>query len=362
MTLRVAVEPTAITLEPGRGPVTVDVNVGNLSSVVDEIAVWVDRDHPWLEASSAELRLMPHTDGAAQLELSVPNARHARAGTWPVDIRTRSNASGVVHRSRLDLTVPGLPGNLEVALERVKADASGATFEVVLRNGGMEPVVVSLQASDPEDEIRFRFRASSVEVPARSTSEGEARTILELSAPRPRGVEQRQRSFVVEARGADRQAQATGRLVQPGVRPLPWRPIVRVVLTALGSLFVALGSFQPWNTGAGAGSGRARTGFDWNYVELAGLVEQSPERLPGSVLPLLSAGAVMVLLAAAIALGLTGRTGRLTRAGAVLAVLLVVAFAILIGAVGGQGGVARGVWTIAVGSVAAFLGGSLARR
>lgn len=360
MPLRVAVDPTAITLEPGRAPVTVDVSVGNLSSVVDEVAIWVDRDHPWLEATSAELRLMPHTDGAAQLELSVPDARHAPAGRWPVDIRTRSNASGVVHRSRLEITVPGVPGNLEVTLKRVKADSRSATFEVSLRNSGTEPVQVSLQASDPEHEIRFRFQASSVEVPARSTSEGEARTVLELTAPRPRGGEQRQRTFVVEARGAGRQAQATGRFVQDPVRKLPWRPLVRLALTVLGSLLVLLGSFQPWNTGEGAGL--ARTGFGWNYVELARVVELSPERLPASVLPLLSAGAVMVLLAAVIAFGLTGKTGRLTRAGAVLAVLLVVAFAILIGAVGGQGSVARGVWTIALGGVAAFLGGSLARR
>jgi hypothetical protein len=361
--LRLAVDPTAVTLEPGRAPVTVDVTVANLSSVVDEVTVWIDRDHPWLESSSAEVRLMPHTEGAAGLELSMPDDRHAHAGTWPLDIQARSSATGVVHRVRLEVTVPVVAEDLEVALEPAAVrDPRGAVFEVVLRNGANRPAPVSLHATDPDDEIRFRFRASNVVVPARSTGKGEARTTLELSAPRPTDVDQRERTFVVEARGTDRPAQATGRFVQPGGRSLPTRTLLRVGLTVVGCLFVLLGSFRAWNTGGG--SGRARNGFGWNYVELAELVQPGAVRVVVAepVLPLLSAGAVTVLLAVAIMLGLTGRTGRLTRVGAGLAVLLVVAFGVLIGVVGGVGGLAPGAWTIALGGIAAFIGGLLAQR
>jgi hypothetical protein len=340
------------------------VTVANLSSVVDEVVVWIDREHPWLEASSAEVRLMPHTEGAAQLELSVPDGRHVHAGTWPVDVQARSDATGVVHHVRLQLTVPVVAGALEVALEPTsETDPRAARYGVVVRNGANQRVSVSLSASDPDGEIRFRFREPSVEVPARSSTWGEARTTLEVSAPQPRGVEQRERSFVVEAKGTDRPVQATGRFVQPPRRPpLPMRTLLRVGLTAIGSLFVLLGTFRPWNTGGG--SGGARTGFGWNYVALADLVQPGAVRVVVAepVLPLLSAGAVMVLLAVAIALGLTGRTGRLTRVGGVLAVLLVVAFGVLIGVVGGVGDVAGGVWMIALGGVAAFVGGLLAQR
>jgi hypothetical protein len=83
--------------------------------------------------------------------------------------------------------------------------------------------------------------------------------------------------------------------------------------------------------------------------------------LPNALDPLVSAGAVVILLAALAIFGLTGSTGRLTRLAALVAAILLAAFAVAVALQDGTGKPSVGLFVIFAGCAIAFVGGLFAK-
>jgi hypothetical protein len=194
---------------------------------------------------------------------------------------------------------------------------------------------------------------------------------LRVSAPRGAGGERADRPFTVVAADGEVETEASGSFVQEFSDR---RPLWRTVLTVGGGALAVAGAFLPWHVDAGIDVpsdlgtpvGSEITGVEWGLpaVEVsavdAGMGVSLPD-LPDGVDPFVSAGAVLVLLAALAVFGRLGTTGRLTRLCALLALVLLVAFLVAASLVPGTGGLGIGAVVAVVGCLAMFAGGVLAR-
>ncbi|WP_111765070.1 zinc ribbon domain-containing protein [Nakamurella deserti] len=256
---------------------------------------------------------------------------------------------------------------LDPSVVRVRDASSGELAVVADNRGGGRSRSVTFGAFDPERTMRFEFRPPSVAVPA-----GAAATVaLRVSAPRGAGGEQAARPFTVVATDGAAETEAPGSFIQEFSDR---RPLWRSVLTVGGGALAVAGAFLPWHVGAGVDVpsetgipvGSEITGVEWGLptVEVAAGntdVGLALPDLPDQVDPFVSAGAVLMLLAVLAVFGRLGPTGRLTRVSALLALLLLGGFLVAAALVPDTGRLGIGGILAAVGCVAMFTGGLLAR-
>ncbi|SDP49954.1 hypothetical protein SAMN04515671_4507 [Nakamurella panacisegetis] len=213
--LRIAVEPTTISVIPGLEPAMVSVHVINLSSVVDRFTVELLSAPPFVTAVPAEVRLLPNADQSVDLRIGLVPAPMAPAGRYPIDLRVRSSAhQGVAVSQRVDLTVGVVDGPVTLtvtpSIVRVR-DTSGGQTELLAENtGGNRPLSLRLEGSDPERLVRFIFEPARLDIPPG----GQATARVRLQAPEPPPGQELTRSFTVTAIEGTREFTTTGTFTQ----------------------------------------------------------------------------------------------------------------------------------------------------
>jgi phosphoglycerol transferase MdoB-like AlkP superfamily enzyme len=147
------------------------------------------------------------------------------------------------------------------------------------------------------------------------------------------------------------EVQAEGSLIQSTPER---RPLARVLLTVFGGLAMIIGVFLPWRMVSEL-SGVDLNADTFMQVFNVGLNLAGYERL-------ISVGLAILVLAALMIFGLTGRSGRLSRWSALLAALLVIATFVTFAVAGRDITPAPGAILVLAGCVAGYIGGLLARR
>ncbi len=250
---------------------------------------------------------------------------------------------------------------VDPSIVRVRNSGSGTATVFADNRGGSRHRRVQFAGTDPERVMRFTF-----DPPVIDLAPGQAGAVrLHVSAPRPDGGEQVSRPFSVQASDGSKDTEATGSFVQESS---DWRPLWRIVLTLVGALLMIAGAFLAWNTNAQLDSpvnGNV-TGLEWGLpaIDIASN-DIAPDvtliDLPDRIDPLVSAGAVIIALAALVLLGLVGSSGRLTRWAALLAAVALGAFVVAVSTQGGTGRPGTGVFAVFAGCAIAFAGGVLAK-
>jgi len=226
---------------------------------------------------------------------------------------------------------------------------------------------VQFNGHDPERVIRFTFTPPVLEL-----APGQGGGVrVDVSGPRPDGGEQVTRPFTVVASDGQRDTEATGSFVQESSDR---RPMWRILLTLLGSLMMIAGAFLAWNVNSrldipaelGPQVSPDITGLEWSLPALdvaSNAVAPNLQfiDLPNNLDPLVSAGAVIIVLAALAMLGLTGSSGRLTRLAALVAAIGLAAFVVAVKLQDGTGQPGPGVFVIFAGCAIAFVGGLFAK-
>src|SRR5450755_569087 len=203
--VRVLVEPTALEVVPGGDEVGIDVQIYNLSPIVDAFRVTIADAPSWLTASATEVRLLPSSNENARLTLKIAAGRLVPAGLFPVVLRVQSFAHPeIIVENPIDLTVPGILTPLVLRLEpsivRVKDSDPGQLQATVDNTEGNQPRRVTLTGRDPEGMVRFLFSPAVVDVPAG----GRASAVLRIEAPAPEPGAQATRQLTISASdGAD---------------------------------------------------------------------------------------------------------------------------------------------------------------
>src|SRR5664279_5649795 len=147
--VRVLVEPTALEVVPGGDDVGIDVQIYNLSPIVDAFRMTIADAPNWLTASATEVRLLPSSNENARLTLKIATGRLVPAGLFPVVLRVQSVAHPeIIVENPIDLTVPGILTPLALRLEpsivRVKDSDPGQLQATVDNTEGNQPRRVTL--------------------------------------------------------------------------------------------------------------------------------------------------------------------------------------------------------------------------
>jgi|GEM_PF-1319749 len=256
---------------------------------------------------------------------------------------------------------------LDPSVVRVRNSGSGSAIVYADNRGGSRPRVVQFNGHDPERVIRFTFTPPVLEL-----APGQGGGVrVDVSGPRPDGGEQVTRPFTVVASDGQRDTEATGSFVQESSDR---RPMWRILLTLLGSLMMIAGAFLAWNVNSrldipaelGPQVSPDITGLEWSLPALdvaSNAVAPNLQfiDLPNNLDPLVSAGAVIIVLAALAMLGLTGSSGRLTRLAALVAAIGLAAFVVAVKLQDGTGQPGPGVFVIFAGCAIAFVGGLFAK-
>lgn len=358
--LRAVAEPTKVVVDLDGRPSTVSVRVFNLSGIVDGYRIDAPTAPRWLRVEPADVRLLPGTDGTAEVVLAVPDVAGVPAHDTSVRLRVRSIADpDVAHSLHLDVSVPASAADVALTLEPAMLRGERATARLTAHNqAGNVPVQLQLRGSDPEGVVRFQFAPATMHLAPGQTTQAQ----VQVQAPPVRAgdTEQRRQLTITALEGQSSYA-TSGTLVQqpPTVRdPFPVKPLLRVVLTVLGAAMLLYGTVLPWTVAP-----IARAGFDWHYLALCEMLNATcPQVREDLFLPLfvLSAGVPVLVLAVMALFGLLGG-GAMTRFAGIAAVLFMLAFVAVLIVVGANAGLAAGVLVVIAGGIIAAVGGVLAR-
>jgi hypothetical protein len=190
---------TEVAVEPG-GAATVELRLRNLGSVVDEFAALVEGPPgAWTTIQPPRVQVYPAQDAHVTLTFSPPRDG-VPAGRTPFRVVARSTLRGgdqAWQEGALDVApVTGL--DLDVRPERQQSDRL-ASYEVVLRSRSNHPVVVDLEADEPQYRLELRIDPMRVQLPPF----GGAVASVHAGAPGPAPDDPRPFPFTVLATFAD---------------------------------------------------------------------------------------------------------------------------------------------------------------
>lgn len=295
--------------------------------------------------------------GRVQLVEEVPRGQTV---VRPFSVVASDGVTDVEAPGSLEVTVTASPlstADLRVAPRQLTlADTRRGTFDVVVDNTqGREPLTVWLSAADSHGMAAFTFAPPSLTVPPRGT----ARSRMVVDSPRPPGGESVTRELEVSASDGDGRLLAQASFTQVSSDR---QPLLRVLLVLTGAALVVLGTLLPWNLlffeGGLAVMGRFPLGAVVDAVGNQGALGDS------EIIAIVAATVrpVLLVLAAAMAFGLTG-SGSLTRKAAFLvAVVSVVYVVAALTATTAVFTLSAGLLAVWTGAVLGYVGGVLARR
>jgi uncharacterized membrane protein YkgB len=356
--------PVAVRVEPA-GEATLIAVVRNQSGIVDNYDLrlmgWPEE---WWTVSPPTVHLVPAgaESGTPEQEVVVrlhpPRSPQAEARAWAVKLSAISVVQHSVVASAAATVEIAPYEQFEMRIRPERAHGEGtAEYAIPVRNLGNGSLALAFTGEDPDDEVRFGFSPAMLNVPAG----GESRTMLRVSAPRPRGGEvERERRLTIVAEGDHESRSVAAAFAQaPLVTPTrvrSWRWLIALA----AALLIAIGSFMSW-TDDGL-KGICTNGAD-NCLRYDVFAQRYLDSDPGAPDAgqltrafsfVTSVGILTLLLAAIVLLGV--RTGGAAWFGGIATILLLIVYLVIAGTSG------PGVWVAMLGGVLAVVAGLLATR
>lgn len=267
--IRLDLDQEHLTVGPGESA-RLALTLRNTSDVVEHLQVEVRGLPPGARAQTEPptVKLLPGAVAECALTLELPTAPPADAGSHVLGVLARSPHRREVSRcEEVRLDVPALPG-LAMSVEPQLVRAGGrAGFTATLVNEGNTALRISLQGSDPERRVQFRFTPPDVALRPRQT----AHVAVTAVADRPWTGQEARRALTLTAGAGDVTAAQTVTLVQPPrLAPVVLRSVAGVValLVMAGALLLSrytgggdegesrnAGATEVVSSGAGASTG-----------------------------------------------------------------------------------------------------------
>jgi hypothetical protein len=167
--VQVSLTPERVSLSPGESA-EFAATIHNVSQIVDTYSVDVQGiEADWSKLSVTSLNLYPGDQATVRIQVSPPISGKPRAGSYPVSVRVisvKDPAIGTIASFVLEVRKI-FDYKLELRPRRTK-NRKGP-FQLAITNNGDAPSTYKLEAFDPEDLCRFRFKADTVMVDAWST-------------------------------------------------------------------------------------------------------------------------------------------------------------------------------------------------
>jgi hypothetical protein len=351
-------------------PAVLLVQVINTSAIIDGYSIEALDAPPWLQVESSQVHVLPDSEEPLSITMRVASPAPVPAQQIQLTVRIWSLSQAPAHvLLPLVITVPVLdvPVRLYAEPSVLRAlDQDSATCKLVMDNSASNrPVQLHLVGSDPKLAVHFLLEPHILEVePAAS-----AFARVTVTAPRPEPGHEISRPLTLTAIDGGRRidtsitfVQATSAssmksLVQPE-GPIESseerRPLARLLLTLFGALAMILGALLPWRAGS------EQRGVDFNVDTFARTLDLNVNLR--SAESSISVGLVIMALGLLMIFGVGGRSGRLSRIGALVAAILLISTFVTFAIAGDDIIPARGAILVLAGCTAGYIGGLLVKR
>lgn len=223
-------------------------------------------------------------------------------------------------------------------------------FRVTVDNRrGASPLSVRLAARNPENAVSFTITPAHLNVAPRSS--GYATVAVQANLP-DAGTSVDRDITVSATAGSGDALEAKGVFSQSMSEILP---LLRLCLTLLGGLFVALGVFKPWFV-------NGPNYYPDKLLEVKDAVGWVDSDRKWIAVTHPTAGTVMLILAGVMMLGILSVRGRITVTSGILIAVLTVGYTIFAQTNWNTGTLAYGGYAVILGAVMGVVGGFCVRR
>ena len=171
--IRVLVLPAELEVTAGTVPVTSTVEIQNMGEIVDKFLVEIEGlEKSWYSQSASSVALMPQATDQVQVSFHPPKMKGVRSGTYPFAVVVRSHSrqeESTIAGGQLEI-LPSAEFTLKVAPMRISCRRK-ARFRINLVNRGVSNAEVFIEATDYDENLRFRIKNNSPTVEAWQTAE-----------------------------------------------------------------------------------------------------------------------------------------------------------------------------------------------
>jgi uncharacterized membrane protein len=208
--------------------VAATLQLQNLGDIVDKFLVEIEGlDDAWYSRSASSVALMPQATDQVQINFQPPKRKGIQAKTYPfaVTVRSQSAVEEVASVVAQLEVLPLVEFKLGVHPYRVSCRRKG-TFRISLANTGVSDARFTLDATDLDEGLRFRFRNETPAVASWKTVE------VPLIARPKRGSkvgEKKRYDITVSADAGDGKVQTVNCELHHNPFIGSWRTIGRVI-------------------------------------------------------------------------------------------------------------------------------------
>lgn len=258
--IRASLSPTGLQADAGGIPVQATLQLQNLGDVVDKFVIEIEGlDESWYSRSASSIALMPQATDQVQLTFKPPKSKGVKARAYPFAVTVHSQSAPAEMASivgQLEVK-PVVEFKLSVAPYRVTCRKKGS-YRISLANTGVSDAAFTLDATDLDEGLNFRFKSDQPTVPAWRTIE------IPMVARPKRGssVGERKRYDVTITATADGGSSQT---VNCELHHKPfmasWKPVLRIlrILIFLAIIGVIVYFVLDWGGGWRTLSGSPQT-------------------------------------------------------------------------------------------------------
>ena len=171
--IRASLSSTQFKLQMGGIPEIAAIQLQNLGEIVDKFLVDVEGiEADWFSRSASSLALMPQSSGQVQISFQVPKKKGIKSRIYPfaIIIRSQTTPDDVTIINGSIEVLPFIDYKLKIAPYRVSCHRKG-TFRVGLTNTGTSAANISLEATDLDEGLKFKFKTKELVLSAWETIE-----------------------------------------------------------------------------------------------------------------------------------------------------------------------------------------------
>ena len=248
--IRASLSSTALQVQAGVMPVQATLQIQNLGDIVDKFLVEIEGlDETWYSRSASSIALMPQATDQVQITFQPPKKKGVKAKEYPFTVTVRSQstpeeATSIV--AQLEV-LPAVDFKLGIHPYRVSCRKKG-TFRIKLANTGVSDINFTLEATDLDEGLHFRFKTDNPEVTSWNTVE----VPMIVKPKRGSGVGEKKRYDInVTAIAGDGNTQTINCELYHNPLIGSWRPILRTlrIILFLAIIGVAVYFVLKWGGG-----------------------------------------------------------------------------------------------------------------
>ena len=242
--IRVLMLPPEIEVNAGGVPVISAVEVQNIGEIVDKFFVEIEGlEKSWYSQSASSVALMPQATEQVQVSFHPPKTKGVRAGNYPFAVVVSSRSiqeESTIVIGQLEI-LPSAEFTMKVAPMRVSCRRK-AKFRINLINRGVSNAEVFIEATDYDENLRFRIKNNSPIVDPWQTTE-----IPIIAKPKRGSIvgERKRHDITISAKTVDGPPQSVH--CEMHHRPFlsSWRPvkilIILVIVAIVLNYIIGLG-------------------------------------------------------------------------------------------------------------------------